>query len=276
MEDWYKVYNVSEESGASASDNPLITCNKIKSWIDEKFSDILECEVTNLPTSTSEGTASQACVNIYPKGLNKILGFFYHQKIYNSSSSPACYVIGLKTSRTGSSISIGSTAVDSDLATEKLSQMITSLKLKVIRLKQCYIVDFYMNGYKKKCRLMVSDVHGEKVATLFYNSAFYCNFANSTSYKNYGNFLLSQSLEKKNLFKFVFPWTDTWVEGFYETDNIVDDNKPYVFNNKTYIDICGNNGYRGLAIEAIKGDNDLLYVKETEETTEETVIDSEE
>lgn len=259
MSDWYKVYKLSEECGVNTSDTSLVTCNKIKTWIDENFGDILECVVTKTPSSTDDGTTTIACVNVYPTGLNHCCGFYY----YSTGSSPYT-AIGLKTSVTAVTSAI-SAAVDGDDATVTTSKFTGNLMMKVIRLKQCYIADFYVRtSYKKKCRLMVADVNGEKVAVVFGKGYFYSSFKNSDNYTHWGSFLYSQNLEKKNLTKFIFPWTDTWIEGFYETDNIVDGNKPYVLNGKTYIDICGGTAYRGLALEVIKGDNDVLYGKSEE------------
>jgi hypothetical protein len=111
---------------------------------------------------------------------------------------------------------------------------------------------------------MVIDMNGEKYGLMFRDRELYVSTGGDQM--SYGSFLNSQSLEKKNLTRFIFPWTDTWLEGFYETDNIIDGNVPYVMNGKTYVDICGGANYRGIAVEVIQGDNDLLYEKQEEKT----------
>jgi hypothetical protein len=264
MSDWYKVYKVSEEIGATDSDTNLSTYNKIKSWIDANFSDMLETTVTYGADSTKESSHTiYATLNVYPKGMHKVLGFYCGCIDSNTQYTS----IGIKKTETSvaNTTKTAGTNVDNLSVFASLSDAVNSLMMKVIRLKQCYIVDFYGSGsWIKKCRFMVADVNGEKVSMIFDNGNLICAFANSTANTGYGAFLTSQSLEKKNLTKFIFPWTDTWAEGFYETDSIVDNNKPYILNGKTYVDICGGTNYRGIACEVIEGDNDLLYASDSE------------
>jgi hypothetical protein len=181
-------------------------------------------------------------------GFNKKIGFFYGAKDTTPTNA-----MGIKTGESSFATESGAYC---DLST---SVFVNNAKLKIIRLKNCFIADFYADGTTKNaCRIMVADVGGTKYAMAFRNNELY--MTTTTSGQNsYGSFLKAQDYGKKNLTKFVFPWTDTWAEGFYETDCVVDSNVPYTMNGKTYIDISGGTGYRGIAVEAIEGDNEVLY-----------------
>jgi hypothetical protein len=263
MNDWYKIYKVVEAGEISTSDDAVTQCNKMKIWLDKTFGDMIQTEVTQKPHTSDEADSSSAAINIYPKGMNKVVGIYYFLNSYSSSNNPVGYSIGIKTGQysMNHTVNISDNTNENSYSWSK-NKILNNLMLKVIKLKQCYIFDFYLNDSsfsKKKCRFMVADINGEKVAMIFVNNTIYYSFTNSTETTNYGSFLVSQSLSNKNISKFIFPFTDTWADGFYITDNIIDDNKPYKLNGKTFIDICGANMYRGIAVEVIEGDNELLY-----------------
>jgi hypothetical protein len=266
MSDWYKVYNVAEECGTNGSEAVDVQVPKIKAWLEENFSDLFECTATNSANSTgspstSASSTSRAAVSVYFKGFNNKIGFYYGTAtgsgtIYNG--------IGYKTDTT--SIYSMTTSTDLSYAASIGTSNIDKLRLKIIRLKNCLIADFYAVGYyKNACRLMIADIDGVKCGFRFTTYGLYV-VKQGGEQLFYGGFQTCQTLgEKKNLQKFIFPWLDTWIDGWYETDSIVGDNKPYLFNGKIYIDISGSNSYHGLAIEVTLGDNDLLYGETDEE-----------
>jgi hypothetical protein len=154
-----------------------------------------------------------------------------------------------------------STDINKTYATYITTSDISELRLKFIKTKYFYIIDFYRDGnYLKKCRLLVGDFNGKKVNLAFENERFYYVIDSIQGDKIYGGgFFKAIDTEIKTMQTFLTPWDNQSDEHFYITDNIVDNNKVYNFNGKTYVDICGDTTYRGLACEVVLGDNEVLY-----------------
>jgi hypothetical protein len=200
------------------------------------------------------------------------MGFYHGMYYYNSSTSPYVYGLGYKTGAnavygTPNSSSSSTSTVNCSYSSELSASEIAYLRLKFIKTKYFYIIDFYReNGYAKKCRLLVADFNGEKISVFFGGNGLYYIKSGTTDRLSGGGFLYSYNADIKKMQAFITPWSGEEVEHFYTTDNVVDDNKPYILNGKTYIDICGGTAYRGLACEVVLGDSELLYGSETSDS----------
>lgn len=266
MTNFVKIHNVAEEAGVTSESSHLEIVYYIAQWINANYSDMVTAvpiegtfnsSSASIITDLNNASSSIGNVAVKINGLN--MGFIYNNASSSSSTNALRYFAN---DLIPSSVS---NSLNSNAATGLPKANISSLRLKVIRSKYGFIMDFYRDGaYVKDCKILCYDHNGTKTGFIFTDSTLNAQtaFADYVSdYAEIGGFLKQSNYPQKTMQKLMLPGTETYCEHLYLTDYVIPKNKPYTFSGdgKTYVDIYGDPAYRGIALELEEGDNPVLY-----------------